>query len=145
MTLEEIFEQWDLDSKIDHTDLGGEVLRLTSLHNKYTRLLAMENRELRKLESLYKQLYNLKSDWYLGTLNGTDELTKLGWEPQRRIVLKADVPRVVEADKDIVKMSEKLGEQREKREVLMSIIKEIFSRSFNIRAAIEWRKFEAGA
>ena len=145
LSLEEILDFWDTDSAIDHTDLGNEALKLASLHSKYSRILAIENRELRSLESKYKQLYNLKFDWYMGTLNGTDMLDKLGWEPQRNVILKADIPRVIDGDKDMIKMSTLVGEQREKKDVLMSIIKEIFSRSFNIRAAIEWSKFIAGA
>ena len=145
MLLEEIFTHWEKDSTIDPIDLGGEALNISKLHNKYLRLLSIERKEARRLESKYKQLVSLKSDWYLGILNGTEELTKLGWEPQRHVVLKADLPRYVDSDKDIIKLVEILGEQKEKVEVLNLIMKEIMTRNWNIRAAIDMLKFNAGA
>jgi hypothetical protein len=145
MTLEEILEEWDTDSRIDPLDLGNEVLRLTNLHGKYLRLLAIEGRELRELEGRLKQLVHLKTEWYKGNLNGTEELKKLGWEPHLKNVLNPDMQRHIDADREVIRLTRSVGEQREKKEVLSSILKEVFSRSFNIRAAIDWRKFEAGA
>lgn len=145
MDIEDIFTEWDDDSRIDPIDLGNEALKISKLHNKYHRFLAVENRELRKMEARYKQLFNLKSEWYMGTLNGTEELTKLGWEPQRKVTLKPDLARVVEADRDIIKLSELIGEQKEKTFLLTSILKEVMQRSFNVRAAIDVMKFNAGS
>jgi hypothetical protein len=145
LTLDEILEEWDVDTKIDPLDLGGEALKISRLHHKYTRQSAIENRELRRLEARRNQLVSLKTDYYLGNLNGTDQLEQLGWEPMRRVLLKADVGRAVEVDKDVVKLTEILGEQREKSEILKSIVKEIMTRSFNIRASIEMMKYNAGA
>jgi hypothetical protein len=145
LTLDEIFEMWDDDCKVDPTDLGNAALDISKLHNRYLRLLSMENRELRKLESRYRQLYNLKMEYYQGNLNGTEDLVKLGWEPWKKVTLKADCQRVVEADRDVIRLTEAIGEQREKTQVLTSILKEVMSRSWNVRAAIDVMKFNAGA
>lgn len=145
MNVEDVLERWDEDSKIDPLDLDNELLRLSSLHNRYVRLWAVSKRECRNVEAKLKQLVSLKTDWYDGSLNGTDTLDKLGWEPCLKRVMKPDMPRALEADRDIVRLTEILGESKDCKEVLESILKEIFSRSFNIRGAIEHRRFEAGA
>jgi Recombination, repair and ssDNA binding protein UvsY. len=145
MTIDEILEVYSEDAHIDPIDLGNEALKITKLFEKYIRLHAFENRELRKLESRYKQLYNLKCDWYMGTLNGTEELTKLGWEPQRKVILKPDLPRTVEGDRDVIKLTEIIGEQKDKVNLLKDIVKEVKDRSFNIARAVEVMKFNAGS
>lgn len=145
MTTDEILELYSGDARIDPIDLGNEALKITKLFEKYIRIHAIENRELRKLESRYKQLYNLKCEWYMGTLNGTEELTKLGWEPQRKATLKPDLQRVVEADRDVIKLTEMIGEQKDKVQLLKDIVKEVKDRSFNIARAVEVMKFNAGA
>lgn len=145
MTIDEILEIYSSDAHIDPVDLGNEALKITKLFEKYIRFHAFESRELRKLESRYKQLYNLKCEWYMGTLNGTDELKKLGWEPNRKTILKTDLQRTVEGDKDIIKLTEIIAEQRDKVNLLKDIVKEVKDRSFNIARAVEVMKFNAGA
>lgn len=144
MNTEEILEEYEKIAKIDQLDLGNEALNITKHFSKFLRYLAIEGRELRRMETRYKQLVNLKSEWFLGTLNGTEELKKLGWEPMQRVVLKPDLNRHLEADRDVIKLTEMLGEQRDKVSIIKDIMKEVKDRSFNIRAAVDMRKFEAG-
>lgn len=145
MTVDEIFEEWNVDSKIEQFDLGGSALNIPKLHAKYLRLLAVENASLRKLESRYKKLIQLKTEYFGGYLNGTDELKKLEWPPYTRTILKPDMQRIVEADSQVIQLTEAIGEAKEKTSILSSIIKEVSAMSFNVRAAIEWTKFTAGA
>lgn len=144
MELEEIFAEWNKDSVINEMDLGSSALEIPRLHNKYLKYLSTENKILRKFESQYKKLVFLKTEYYSGVLNGTDELDKLGWEPFKRTLLKQDIPKHVESDTDVQKMIQYIGEQKEKVEVLNSIMKEIMSRNFIIKSAIDWRKFTEG-
>jgi hypothetical protein len=50
----------------------------------------------------------------------------------------------VDADTDMIELNLKMAYQQESVDVLDSIMKEINSRQWNIRNAIEWRKFENG-
>jgi hypothetical protein len=54
------------------------------------------------------------------------------------------VNNYIEADKDMVNLSLKLGIQHEKIDLLESIIKSLTARGFNIKAAIEWERFKVG-
>lgn len=144
MTIDEIIEEYTIDSKIDSMDLEGSLKAIPLLHGKYLNRLRDSNKILRKLESRYKQFYQLKFEYFGGFLNGTDELKKLEWPPFTRTVLKGDIPRFVESDGQIIKLTENISEAKELNSILTSIIKEIMGRSFIIKDMISWRKFTEG-
>ena len=143
MKFEEIFDEWKRDSEIDQTDLGNESLKIPKLHHKYYMMLMAERSSLRKLESQMKQLKLSKYEFY--SQGHTEETKKLGWElPPRGIILKADIPMYIEADRDIIDLSLKIGIQGEKVEFLDSIIKSLQTRNFLIKNAIDFLKWTNG-
>lgn len=144
MELDDIFNYWNTDSKIDSLDLANEALKIPKLHNKYLRFHSEENLKLKKLESQYKKLVSLKYEYYSGVLNGTEELKKLGWEPFLKVILKSDISRYVDGDQDIQKLVMLIDNQKEKVDVLTSILKEVMTRNFIIKNAIEYMKFTNG-
>ena len=56
MTIDEILENWQVDVKIDKTELGDEALNIPKLHHKYYQIYVKEKLILRKQESEMKQL-----------------------------------------------------------------------------------------
>ena len=70
-----------------------------------------------------------------------EDLEERGWEPLALKVLRADVPKYVEGDKDIIKHLIQIADQREKVLLLNSIISTINNRSYIITNAINWKKF----
>jgi hypothetical protein len=144
MNIEEINELWKKDSIIDKTELGDEAIKIPSLHQKYYRILINEKLILRKQESEFKQL---KLDKYEFFSQGPNEETQSkGWKiPAKGLILKSDIPMYLEADKDIINVSLKIGYQQEKIEYLESIIKSINNRGYNIKAAIDWVRFTNGS
>ena len=50
----------------------------------------------------------------------------------------------IESDKDILELSEKISYQKEKIDYLESIIKSLNTRGFQIKNAIEWKRFTMG-
>lgn len=145
MTIDEIFENYTIDCVIQPLDLDGALRDIPRLHKKYQQFLTIVERDLRKLNSRYKKLYQLKTEYLGGYLNGTDEIKALGWPPFGRTILKGDIARFVEADPDIIKITESIGEEKEKSSILTGIVKEVMQRNWTIRAMIDNRKFEAGA
>lgn len=144
MTLDDILEEYTVDSKIESLDLESSLKAIPLLHGKYLNYLRSSNKTLRKLEANYKKLYQLKSEYFGGFLNGTDELKKLEWPPYTRTILKGDIPRFVESDGQIIRLTENIGEAKEMNTILNSILKEIMQRSFIIKDMIAWRKFTEG-
>ena len=143
MKIEDIFSEWEEDSTIDQTELGGAALNLAKLHHKYYRMLVNEKMILRTHESNLKVLKLEKHEFF--TQGPNEETQKKGWElPARGIILKADIPMYMDADKDIINLSLKIGLQNEKVQALESIIKTINAMGYNIKAAIDWQKFING-
>jgi hypothetical protein len=143
MKFEDIFDAWDKDSKIDKTELGDESLNIPRLHHKYYTMLVAERSVLRRLEADMKQL---KLDKYEFYAHGHTEETKAkGWKlPPRGLILKGDVPMFVEADKDMIDLSLRIGVQQEKVEFLDSIIKTLNTRNFIIKNCLDYLKFMNG-
>lgn len=143
MTLDEIFEQWAVDAKVDRIELGAAALDIPKLHHKYYRMLSNERLTLRKMEADTAVLMQNKRAWVAGELS-SDELKQLGWQQHLKKILKSDIDEYLKADQDVIKNTLKLAMQKEKVEVLDSILKTIANRSFQISNAINWEKFKVG-
>jgi hypothetical protein len=143
MKIEEIVELWKEDSNIDRTELGDEAIKIPKLHHKYYEIFIKERLQLRYFESEMKQL---KLDKYEFYTQGPNEDTPSTWKlPPKGMILKTDIPMYMDADKEIIQLSLKIGLQQEKTEFLEAIIKTLNNRGFNIKAAIEWQRFTMGA
>lgn len=143
MKLESIFELWEQDSQIDRASLDTESLKIASLHKKYHQIYTNERLVLRDLEMKFKVLRLEKFEFY--TQGPTKETAEKGWQlPPVGRVLKADANTYVDADKDIIALSLRIGIQHEKIELLESIIKSLMNRGFQIKSAIDWAKFQSG-
>ena len=103
MTIDEILEHWQKDTKIDRTELGEEAINIPKLHHKYYEIFVKQRMLLRKLEAEMKQL---KLDKYEFLTQGPNEDTKdKGWKlPPKGMILKGDIPMYLEADQDIIKI-----------------------------------------
>jgi hypothetical protein len=144
MTLDEIQAEWEKDSEIDRTELGQESIKIPQLHSKYYKMFSKERLILRKLEADYKILKFAKHEFY--TQGPNEETQAKGWKfPNIGQILKSDLNTYMEADKDIIEISLRIGYQQEKVDMLESAIKSLVARGFNLKAAIEWEKFKVGA
>lgn len=143
MTIDEILELWKDDSNIDITELANEAIKIPKLHHKYYEIYVKERLLCKKYESQYKQLKLDKYEFYSQGPN--EESIEKGWElPAKGVLLKQDIPMYMEADKDLINMSLKIGYQQEKVDLIESILKSLNSRGFNVKAAIDFIKFTSG-
>lgn len=143
MKLEDILTEWDKDSQLDRTKLDIVALGLPQMHAKYIRFLSHERLLLKKYEADYK---TLKLDKQLFYVDGPDEeQVAKGWQlPAKGRILKSDVGPWLEADKDIIALSLKIGMQQEKIETLKSIVDIISRLGFQVKNAIDWMRFQSG-
>jgi hypothetical protein len=144
MKLEDIQQLWETDSDIDRTELGEESLRIPQLHSKYFKLYSNERLVLKKYQADYKQLYKDKFQYYNGTLD-EETLRERQWEPNPLKILRTDIPVHIDGDKELQLIQMKIDIQEEKITFLESAIKSLTNRGFQIKAAIDWAKFQNGA
>jgi hypothetical protein len=143
MKLDQILSLWKEDSVIDITNLGEEAIKIANLTQKYYEILVQERVLLRKYQNDYKVLNLEKYEFY--TQGPNEETEQKGWTlPSKGIIIKSEIPIYLDADKDLIELSLKIGIQQEKVQLLETIIKSLKDRGFNIRAALDDRKLKEG-
>ena len=143
MTLDQLMEEWRKDSPVDSTELGIASLKIPELHSKYLKVYFEERRKLKGLEFQSKELFLNKYEYYNGRLS-EEELNALGWEPFLKRLKKNEIDMYIESDKNIIEKNMRIVMQKEKLDFLEEVIKNLNQRNFQIKNAIEWRKFTQG-
>tara|TARA_Y100000114_G_scaffold62047_1_gene56877 strand:- start:2709 stop:3146 length:438 start_codon:yes stop_codon:yes gene_type:complete len=144
MNIEDIMDLWSEDVKIDNIDLDTESLKIPNLHAKWLNILTKERQKLRSLTLKKQRLAKTLGEYYRGEMS-EQELKDLGREPYLKTVLKADIHSYVDTDSDMIKLNLRASYQQEVVDVVEEIMKAVNGRQWNIRNAIEWRKFSNGA
>jgi len=144
MKLEDIYDMWEKDAKYDDLALDADSLNISSLHAKYNRLLSETRSQLRSVMIKKKSHYSTLRDYYLGNLNNPEDLERINRAPFLNKVLKNEVQGYIDSDGDLIRIDERIALLEEKVEVIMEIMKCIHKRGYDIKSAIEWRKFTNG-
>lgn len=144
MTLDDIQNEWDKDSSIDDNYLGESAVATPKLHAKYIRILVNVKLKHAKLASDYNQLRKNKFRYYRGEL-GRDELTALGWSQWQGVKpLKNEMDEFLQGDTELNTMRVKTDYLETMIYLLESILGQIKARDWQLKSAIEWKKFLAG-
>ena len=143
MSTDDISEIWSVDCKIDETNLAGESKRIPELHSKYYNMYYKEALRVKKLKYDYKELELAKREYYDGSM-AEEDLRDRGWKPFLKKVIRQDMDKFVQADKDIIAMSLKIDYHSTRANFLEDIIKTIHSRNFIIKSMIDILKFQHG-
>lgn len=140
--LDELLEMWRQDSIIDSTEPGKALLDVPKLHSKYLNILSRHRMLSKEAEFKANKMRKLKWEYYTGKLDD-DDLRKYGWEPFP-YVLKAELNTYLESDEDINRQLATKLMHDEIVDVCQSIMKELNSRTYQLRAVIDWEKFIQG-
>jgi len=143
MSTDDISEMWSKDCKIDESNLAGESKRIPELHNKYYTLYYKEALRVKKLRYDYKELELAKREWLDGSM-AEEDLRERGWKPYQKKVIRQDVDKYIQADKDIINLSLKIDYHSTRANFLEDIIKTIHSRNFVIKNMVDILKFQHG-
>ena len=141
MNLDEIQSQAEKDLKIDDTELDVESLNTPILHAKYLKHYSTYSLMLTKAQSEYSQLYKQKWIFYTGKAD-PEEYKKVNFELK---VLRQDVSTFIEADEEIIKQIQKVSYLKTVCSYLENTLKQINNRGFQIKNAIDWKRFTEGS
>ena len=140
--IEELLEMWRKDCDIDRTEPGKELINIPKLHSKYLNILSRHRLLSKESEFKYNKMKKLKWEYYTGKLDD-DQLRQYGWEPFP-YVLKSEITTYLESDEDINKYIAQKTVNDEIVELCQSIMKELNSRTFQLRDYIAWERFIQG-
>jgi hypothetical protein len=142
--LENVMKSWDEDSIINPTEPGKELLKIPVLHNKYVKLLIKNKLSVKNINFEYSKLRRVKEEYYNGSLS-QEELNQYGWEPfLLSLRTKNGVDKYIDSDEELIKMLKRKMMVEETVFLCESIIKELNSRTFQLRDYISWEKFIGG-
>ena len=142
--LDEVNAEWAKDAIIKKDEPADELVNIPKLHAKYLKAWSDFRMKTQKAHYDYKDLRKKKWLYYTGKLNGTDELTALGWEPFPLTILRQDLGDYLDADADLSRAKIKVQYNEDIASVIEKILKELNQRTWQVRSIIDWHKYTHG-
>ena len=141
MNLEQIQEMWEKDSKIDPDNLHDESLKIPQLHSKYYTLYNTINLLRERAREQYSKVRLERYNYYTGKAPAEAYVE----EPFPYKVREKDaIQRHLDADDRMNKIDMKIKYYDSMLKFLEEIIRAVSNRTYQIKNAIEWNKFQAG-
>ena len=141
MNLDKIQEMWQKDSVIDPDNLHDESLKIPQLHSKYYTIYNTITLLREKARDSYNRIRLERYNYYTGKAD--PEVYEK--EPFPYKVREKDaIQRHLEADERLTTIDLKIRYYDATLKFLEEIIKNVSNRTYQIKNAIEWNKFQAG-
>ena len=141
MNLEQIQEMWDKDSQIDPDNLHDESLKIPQLHAKYYTVYNTITLLREKARETHSRVKLERYNYYTG--KAPAEVYEEEPFPYK-VRDKDALQRHLEADEKLTKLDIKIKYYDVMLKFLEDVIKTISNRTFQIKKAIEWHRFQAG-
>ena len=140
MNLDELKLQVQNDLKVDDEHLDTESLKNQEIKAKYLDIKSKYELLLFKAKGDYKRIYLDKWEYYGGKADAKVYVSK----PFDIKVLKTDLSVYITSDEDVIDAENKIGYLETVVDYIKGVIKSVDNRGWDIKNAIEWKKFEAG-
>ena len=141
MDLEKIQEMWQNDSTIDPDNLHDESLKIPQLHSKYYTIYNTITLLREKARETYNRVRLERHNYYTG--KAPAEVYAEDPFPYK-VRDKEALQRYMEADEKLNSIDLKIRYYDVMLKFLEEIIKTVANRTFQIKNAIEWHRFQAG-
>ena len=139
-TLDEFYNDTKQDLTIEESELDRESLRTPYLYDKYLKMYQKTKLHLREVEQRYNEIKLEKHRYYSG--NADPEVYKKA--PFGIKVVKQDLEMYLKADPELAKATDLVEYVSAIKDFLEKTLKNVENRNWNIKNAIEWRKFLSG-
>ena len=141
LSLETIQEMWEKDSKMNQDELDTESLKIPQLHaryyNLYNTILLMRKRD----EAVYTSCLLDRRKYYTG--KATADI--YAQEPfPYKVRDKDDLKLYLDSDEKLSKVKLKIEYYDTMLKYLEEILRQVSNRTYQIKNAIEWRRFSSG-
>lgn len=139
--LESIQEMWEKDSKIDPDNLHEESIKIPSLHAKYHELYNTITLLYKKAEQQKRNIRHQKYEYFSGK---ADPEVYLENPFPKKIRDKETMQKYLDTDERVSEVSLKVEYYIVMLNYIESILKQLANRTYQIKNAIEWHRFQAG-
>ena len=141
MNLDELKEEARKDLTIDNVEnLDSESLKNQKIKAKYLEHKTRYQLLLQRANGDYQRMYRQKGEYYGGKADAKVYVAK----PFDLKVLKNDLAMYISSDEEIITLMDKIGYLEVVIKYIDGVIKSIDNRGWDIKNAIEWKKFESG-
>ena len=141
MNLDQLKEESRKDLIIENKEqLGSESLKNQKIKLKYLDQRSRFQLLLQKANGDYQRMYREKWEYYGGKADVKVYVAK----PFDLKVLKNDLAMYISSDEEVIELMDKIGYLEIVIKYIDGVIKSIDNRGWDIKNAIEWKKFEAG-
>ena len=141
MNLEQIQEMWQKDSVIDPDNLHDESLKIPQLHSKYYTVYNTISLLREKARESYNRIRLERHNYYTG--KAPAEVYVQDPFPYK-VREKDSIQRHMEADEKLNVIDMKIKYYDTTLKFLEEIIRVVSNRTYQIKNAIEWQKFQSG-
>ena len=140
-SLDLVQEMWESDSKMNQDELDSESLKIPQLHAKYYDIYNVTLTLRKQSEISYSKILLERRQYYQG--KATADI--YAEEPfPYKVRDKEDLKLYLDADQRLKDVSLKKEYYDMMLRYLEEILKQITNRTYQIKNAIEWRRFTSG-
>jgi len=141
MNLETLQEMWKKDSEIDPDKYGEESIRIPQLHMRYMEFYNTFSLMKKDRDSEMRSLTRDKWIFYKGKAPA-----KIYKEMpfDFKLTTREEINMFIEADDDVRKLQLKIDYIEQTIFFLDGVLRQINSRNYQIKNAIEWERFQSG-
>ncbi len=140
-SLDLVQEMWESDSKMNQDELDSESLKIPQLHAKYYDIYNVTLTLRKQTEISYSKILLERRQYYQG--KATADI--YAEEPfPYKVRDKEDLKLYLDADQRLKDVSLKKEYYDMMLRYLEEILKQITNRTYQIKNAIEWRRFTSG-
>ena len=141
MNLEKLQEMWKTDSKLDDDLHDNDSLAIPQLHMKYMEFYNTYSLMKKEREIEMRRLIKEKWLYYKGKAPSS-VYKEMPFD--LKLTTKEEITMFIDADEDITKLQFKIDYIDQVLSFLDGVLRMINSRTYHIKNAIEWKKFQSG-
>ena len=141
MNLENLQDMWRSDSKLDDDLHDNDSLAIPQLHMKYMEFHNKYSLMKKERDIEMKRLIKEKWLYYKGKAPSS-VYKEIPFD--LKLTTKEEISMFIEADEDIAKLKYKIEYIDQVLFFLDSVLRMINNRTYHIKNAIEWKKFQSG-
>ena len=137
----------DMNSSLSNNIAAQLLSNVKSLQTQVNSVSDSLNKmQVETINSFGNKFNDFKKEYFedVKMILSQEELDELNWEPFVKRLMKNEVDMYLDSDKDIIQNNMRIINQKEKLAFLEEVIKNLNQRNFQIKNAIEWKKFTQG-